>query len=77
MTKQFETGKTYYTRSICDYECVFSFEILGRSAKTVTVNVNGKTVKRRLRVYEDVEMFQPFGSYSMAAVISANKEALQ
>ena len=71
MTTQFETGRTYSTRSICDYDCVFSFTILARTAKSVTVNVNGKTVRRGLSTYDNVEQFKPFGSYSMCAVISA------
>lgn len=75
MTKTFETGKTYATRSICDSECVFAFTILGRTAKTVTTQVHGKTVKRGVRIYDGVEQFMPFGNYSMAAVITADKVA--
>lgn len=75
MTKQFETGRTYATRSACDSECIFSFTILGRTAKTVTTEVHGKTVKRGVSVYDGVEQFMPFGRYSMAAVITADKVA--
>jgi hypothetical protein len=75
MSKMFETGKTYQTRSACDHNCIFSFAILARTAKTVTVEVNGKTVRRGLTVWEGVEQFKPFGNYSMAAVISADKQA--
>ena len=74
MTNQFQVGRTYSTRSICDYNCVHSFMILARTAKSVTVKVSGKTVRRGLSIYDGVEQFKPFGSYSMAAVISANKE---
>jgi hypothetical protein len=76
MTKQFEVGKTYYTRSIADYDTIFSFEILGRTAKTVTTTVYGKIVNRGIRVYDGREQFKPFGTYSMCAVISADREAL-
>lgn len=72
MTK-FEVGKTYYARSICDYDCIYSFQILKRTEKSVTVKVHGKTVRRGLSVYNDVELFRPFGSYSMAATIYANR----
>jgi hypothetical protein len=75
MTKTFETGKTYQTRSACDHDCIFSFTILARTAKTVTVEGHGKTVRRGLTVWEGVEQFKPFGNYSMAAVISADKQA--
>jgi len=69
---QFQVGKTYATRSICDYDCIFSFVILGRTAKTVTVNVHGKTVRRGLSVYENTEQFKPFGNYSMCAIVGAD-----
>jgi hypothetical protein len=51
---------------------VFSFTILARTAKSVTVDVHGKTVRRGISVYEGVEQFKPFGSYSMCAIISAD-----
>ena len=74
MTAQFEVGKTYATRSLCDYDTIFRFQILARTQKTVTVNVNGKTARRGIYVYDDVERLKPFGSYSMAAIISADRE---
>jgi len=73
MTEQFQVGNTYATRSICDYDSIFSFEILGRTAKSVTVKVHGKVVRRGVSVYDGVEQFRPFGTYSMCAVISADK----
>jgi hypothetical protein len=69
----FEIGKTYSTRSACDWNCIFSFTILARTAKSVTVEVHGKTVRRGLSICDGVEEFKPFGSYSMAAIISADK----
>ena len=72
MTTRFEIGTTYATRSICDYDCIYRFTILARTAKTVTVNVHGKTVRRGLNVWNEVEQFKPFGSYSMCAIISAD-----
>lgn len=69
----FQVGETYWTRSIGDYECIHSFVILGRTAKTVTVKVSGKTVRRGLTVYDGCEQFKPFGSYSMCAIISADR----
>lgn len=74
MTK-FEVGKTYATRSICDHNCIFSFVILARTEKTVTVQVHGKTVRRGLSIWNGVEQFAPFGRYSMAAIIGADKAA--
>jgi hypothetical protein len=76
MTTRFEIGKTYATRSACDYDCIYSFVILARTAKTVTVDVHGKTVRRGLNVWNEVEQFKPFGSYSMCAIISADRTVL-
>lgn len=71
--KSFEIGKTYWTRSICDHECIYRFTILARTAKQVTVNVHGKAVKRGLSIWNDVEQFKPFGTYSMCAIIGADR----
>lgn len=71
----FQPGQAYATRSICDWDCIFSFTILSRTAKAVTINVHGKTVRRGVKIVDGVEAFKPFGSYSMAAVITADKLA--
>ena len=75
MTQQFQVGVTYWTRSICDHECIHSFTIIDRTAKTVTVKVSGKTVRRGLSIYDGCEQFKPFGTYSMCAIIRANRKA--
>ncbi len=72
---QFQIGKTYATRSICDHDCIFSHEILARTAKTVTIKVHGKIVRRGLSSYQGVEQFKPYGNYSMCAVLQADREA--
>jgi hypothetical protein len=71
---KFQVGKTYATRSICDHNCWFSFVILARTAKTVTVKVNGNIVRRGLSLYQGIEQFKPFGTYSMCAIIGADDE---
>jgi hypothetical protein len=75
MTTQFQVGKTYATRSICDSDTWFSFKILARTAKTVTIPVhNGKTARRGIYIYEGVEQFRPYGSYSMCPIVGADDE---
>jgi len=71
-TTTFQVGRTYATRSICDHDCIFSFTILARTAKTVTVEVHDKVVRRGIRVWNGVEQFKPFGTYSMCAIIGAD-----
>jgi hypothetical protein len=73
MTHNFEVGKTYVTRSICDHDTIFSFTILARTEKTITTKVSGKIVRRGIRVYDGAEQFKPHGTYSMCAIISANR----
>ena len=74
---KFKTGETYSARSICDYDCVFSFTILSRTAKTVTIEKHGRITKRGVKhsEYDNCEMCYPLGSYSMAPTIYANKPA--
>jgi hypothetical protein len=77
MTK-FQVGQSYATRSICDYDCIHSFQILARTEKTVTVEVNGIIVRRGVRTWDDgVEVFSPFGRYSMSATIAATDSAMR
>ena len=73
--KTFEVGTTYAGRFMCNYDTIARFTIKARTAKTVTINVHGKTVRRGLAVYCGREQFKPFGSYSMAMVIDATDTA--
>lgn len=70
--KQFEVGKTYATRSIGDHNAIFSFVILARTAHTVSVEVDGKIVRRGFSIWEGLEQFKPFGSYSMCVIVGAD-----
>jgi len=72
---QFKVGNTYATRSICDYDCIFSFTIHARTAKSVTVDVHRNRVRRGISIENGVEHFKPFGNYSMCPIISADKLA--
>ena len=69
--KRFEIAKTYTTRSAGDHNCMFSHEILSRTAKTVTIKVHGENVRRKIEVYNDSETIYPYGKYSMAPVLTA------
>lgn len=66
---QFQTGKTYSTRSICDHNCIFSITVAARTAKTIRTS-DGKTL--RVGVYDNAEFVRPLGNYSMAPIIRAN-----
>lgn len=66
----FETGKTYWTRSVCDHDTVISVRIAKRTAKTVT-DPEGK--RYGVSVYDGIERIKPWGSYSMAPIVSADQ----
>lgn len=75
MTGKFEVGKTYQVRSLCDWDCIFSFVVVGRTAKFVTLDCGHGEVKRvGVRIWNGAETARPFGTYSMCATISADRE---
>ena len=66
--KKFEVGKIYQCRSICDYDCIWSFRVIKRTAKTVTLeDDHNKIITCRIAPKESqtVETVFPFGRYSM------------
>lgn len=68
----FEVGRTYSCRSICDHNCVWSFEIVSRTAKTVVLkHGSADFVRRRVRLWDGIEQVDPFGRFSMSPVLSA------
>jgi hypothetical protein len=70
--KAFEVGKTYSTRSACDYDCVFSYTVVKRSAKFITVRDKfGKGTRCGVSEWNGAESAFPEGRYSMAPSIQA------
>jgi hypothetical protein len=66
MTTQFQVGRTYSTRSFSGYECVYSFTILSRTAKTISVSVRGEIVRLKVGIDEKgIEYFMAYGSYEL------------
>lgn len=73
--KQFEVGKSYSMRSICDHECVWTYTVIARTAQTITIT-DGEEVKRcrvvkKISEWSDQETIFPFGQYSMAPRLRA------
>jgi hypothetical protein len=76
-TKAFQVGRTYYCRSFCDYDCVWQFTVAKRTAKFVTLDDGRGEVRRvGVRVWDNVEACSPLGTYSMAPVLTAEKEVV-
>jgi hypothetical protein len=72
--KKFETGKTYYTSSICDHNCIFALTVVKRTAKRLTLtNKRGDTFTKGITPsYDGTEETCYFsGRYSMAPAIGA------
>lgn len=71
---KFEIGQTYSTRSACDYEAIFSYRVIARTAKTVTLeNRHGHISRRGIAIDGyGCEYCRPQGRYSMAPVIIAD-----
>lgn len=78
--KQFEIGKTYTMRSIGDRDCVWTYTVVKRTAKTITISdgKETKTCRVNVQVSEDrnAETIFPLGRYSMCPTLSADKEEM-
>ncbi|WP_421878350.1 hypothetical protein [Pacificispira sp.] len=75
MTTTFETGKTYYCRSVCDHDCIWTFTVERRSQSSVWLtDRRGNTKRRTIKVGAGTEFCFPLGRYSMAPVLSADRE---
>ena len=73
---KFETGKIYYCRSACDYNCVWNFIVERRSDSSIwirDVDGNKPAIRRSIKNWSNVETCLPLGSYSMAPMLSADR----
>lgn len=79
---KFEPGKTYQTRSVCDHDCIVTVEVLSRTAKTVRARTRRGEQTLRVSEYRSrsgldvIEQVKPWGSYSMAPIVSADWVAI-
>lgn len=78
-TVTFEVGSRYQARSIGDYDCVWTFLVLARTAKFITIqdisHGEGDVMRVGVRVFNfsgSRETASPFGRYSMSPLISAD-----
>jgi hypothetical protein len=69
----FQPGTTYSCRSICNYDTIFSYHVISRTAKFITVD-DGYRVKRvGVKVHDGIEYANPDGVYSMCPSIYADR----
>ena len=72
---KFEVGKKYYCHSIADSDCIFEFEVVKRTEKTVTIKDSfGKEKRRNIKLSDGEEYIYPLGKYSMSPTLRSSKE---
>ena len=72
---KFETGKTYTTRFVTNHDLVLKGTVLKRTAKFITLKVDGYSEPKRVgvREWDGDETCSPLGRYSMAPVFRASR----
>ena len=76
-TTKFIVGRTYSCRSAVDWESIYTWKIVARTAKQLTLSDRGNEFRRGIKVWDNgVEWCQPLGSYSMCPVITADREGV-
>lgn len=73
--KKFEVGKEYSMKSICNSDCVWTYTVIARTAKTITIT-DGKQIQKcrvsqKASEYRNAETIYPLGQYSMAPSLTA------
>lgn len=80
---KFEVGNIYACRSICNYDCVWYFKVVNRTKSTITILKDGeknpvvKRINKQVSETLDAESVYPLGNYSMAPILSADKQRLR
>jgi len=76
MTK-FQQGKTYFFGSVCDADFRQEVKITKRTEKSIWFRcpMKKRIIRKSIYIYDGMERAKPFGSYSMAPIMSASKVA--
>jgi len=75
----FQVNQVYQCRSLCDYDCVWTFKVTKRTPATITLkNLSTDEVKtcrisKKSSEYFGCEIVHPLGSYSMAPSLWADR----
>lgn len=72
MTNTIQTGQTLTSRSLCDYDCIFSLKVIDRKGSFATILMDGDKETRRVKVrnFNGEEYLRP-DNYSMAPTFRA------
>ena len=70
---RFQPDTTYTCRSMCNWDTIFSYRVISRTAKFITVD-DGYGIKRvGIKVRDGIEFATPDGVYSMCPHIYADR----
>jgi hypothetical protein len=70
-TVKFTIGEEVAARSLGDWDCIFRFTVISRTAKFVTLNYYGEPKRVKIHVRDGREYCYPLGTYSMACSVHA------
>ena len=68
----FRVNREYSTRSACSHECIFTFKVTRRTAKSVWITGDThehEPTRRKIEMWDGKESIYPLGKYSMAPII--------
>lgn len=75
---KFEIGKSYQTRLATDADSFLTIRVVSRTAKTVRIDATGfipQNAQFRIKNINGIEAIEPWGSYSMSPLVTAEREA--
>ena len=75
MIAQIQTGQVLKTRSACDYDCIFSVEVIERKGSFVTVKAHGEVKRVKINKDDRGEYVYALGKYSMAPIFRNDEVA--
>jgi len=80
---KFVPGNTYSMRSVCDHECVWTYLVVRRTAKSVWLSETtystrhgrepGPVKRKLISVWRGEEQVQPHGRYSFSPILGAER----
>jgi hypothetical protein len=74
--QQFTVGKRYALTFVGDADSHVVYEVLSRTAKSVTLTDGKEQITRRVTTFDNSEQVFPFGRYSMSPVLRAEPRTL-
>lgn len=72
--KKFEVGKRYFTRSICDSDCIFEIEILNIGKRFITYIDDDREIRKSIIKQDGETQYIRPDNYSMSPIFRASRE---